>query len=120
MSTRSYIVTIETETTYAPWPAASLRNALDGVLPYGHAITSVEEVPDENTKVRGKVDAIRRIRAALNCSLLNAKFLVDTADVLPKAQWSGVIVTFVADESPIGYGYTVEVPEPVTQPAFPS
>ena len=69
---------------------------------------------------RSYIVTIRRIMGAFNCSLADAKFLVDMASRWGQAQWSGVIVTFVADESPIGYGYTVEVPEPVTQPAFPS
>ncbi len=113
MSTSQYTVTVSADWTVS---AETVQSTLLDCLPFNSYLNvSVDEVPSENTKVLGKISAIKRIRQALQCSLTDAKFLTDSAVTLGTARWSGVIVTYVLEDSLTGLGWTVEVPEPDKQ-----
>ncbi len=70
--------------------------------------------PESDRKDRGKIDAIKRIRQALQCGLGEAKLLVDAAYHLPShtAKWAGVTVVYHGQTaSPDYHAYQVIVSE---------
>jgi hypothetical protein len=91
--TRQYIVTVSgsEDTNYA----SAVRTALEGGLPFSLYVDDVAAYDPENTvRLPGKITAIKRIRALLGTSLVDSKFLTDTAVALGSAQWGHVKVTY--------------------------
>jgi hypothetical protein len=78
----------------APWPT-SLRMMLQNDLGFEYGVTVLEhEDPENLRKDRGKIDAIKRIRQELNTSLIDSKFLVDSAQDVGHARWANVRVYY--------------------------
>ena len=72
-----------------------IRGVLTSKLPYNLYVTSVKKYDPENQKDHGKISAIKRIRALLSCSLMDAKFLTDVAQFDDReAHWDNVHVTY--------------------------
>jgi ribosomal protein L7/L12 len=65
----------------------ALETAFPGNLVGGHKVD-----PENDAKDRSKLGVIKRIRELLNCSLVDAQFLTDTAQTVGYARWGTVRV----------------------------
>jgi len=71
-----------------------IRSALEGGLPFSLYVNSVERFDPENLTALRSIPAIKRIRTLLGTSLVDSKFLTDTAKALGSSRWGNVVITY--------------------------
>ena len=89
---RQYVVTINgaEDANYA----SVVRAALEGGLPFSLYVDTVVPFDPENLTPLRNIAAIKRIRTLLATSLVDSKFLTDTAKALGSAQWGHVVIKY--------------------------